>query len=475
MAQPAAPAPYSVGTITQPQTPLNISAPSIAPISQLPAVSTPATPATTPAPTSTPTGLESIAAQLAGKTLDSAAIKANTKAPAQKALNAYDTQLALHQQASLARQEAALKSGETLGFASREAQNIQRTDAIEGLRLSALRAGAAGDLAQAEVDAQALIDTKYGQLEVDLQTARSNIINNWDTLSPADKKRAQATLLQLDKDDAFVKEQKENEAAVNQVLLKAIEFGADQSIISKIQKATSASEAIRIAGPALQNPKAKLEIELLKQEIAFKRKQASLLGEPTAAEAKETAAKLKEAQAAIPVMQDKIAAVDTLSKHPGLNSRVGSTGLSRAPRTALGTGLRALSIVGLPSVIGGLVDTVSGAGQDFAGGVHKLTGGLTLDNLIAAKARGATFGALSEGELGILAASATTLNDWEIKDGNGKGTGFWNIDEASFNKELNTIKTLTQRALAQSGQNLLTPDEQAIIDALDDVGFSPSF
>ena len=165
-------------------------------------------------------------------------------------------------------------------------------------------------------------------------------------------------------------------------------------------------------------------------------------------------------------MQDKITAVDALKTNSGLNSRVGTSFLSRGSRGVLGTIGRAVSVVGLPSLLSGAIDSATGAGQDFAGGVHKLVGGLTLDNLIAAKARGATFGALSEGELGILASSATTINDWEIKDDSGRGTGFWNIDEASFKKELENIKTLTQRAITQSGGSLFSDEESALLDEL---------
>ena len=185
---------------------------------------------------------------------------------------------------------------------------------------------------------------------------------------------------------------------------------------------------------------------LYKLQLAKAQKEVSLLGEPTAAEKKANEAALKEAKAAIPVMQDKIAAVDALKQSGGIASRVGTTDF--------------ITRGGL----GGVYADLTGQGQDFAGGVHKLVGGLTLQSLIDAKARGATFGALSEGELNILASSATAINDWEIKDKNGKGTGYWNIDATSFNKELDTIKTLTQRALQASGESVLSSDEQSTLD-----------
>jgi hypothetical protein len=54
---------------------------------------------------------------------------------------------------------------------------------------------------------------------------------------------------------------------------------------------------------------------------------------------------------------------------------------------------------------------------------------------------------LTDREGDALRASATQLNDWEIKDDKGVPTGVWNIDEASFKKELNNLKTLAQRAI----------------------------
>ncbi len=163
-------------------------------------------------------------------------------------------------------------------------------------------------------------------------------------------------------------------------------------------------------------------------------------------------------------MQDKIAAATALKESKGLNSRVGTNIQSRTPQGVLGTIGKAATIIGIPALGSDAADKMSGAGQDFSAGVHKLVSGLTLDALIEAKARGATFGSLTEGELGILANSASQLNDWEIKDKNGKGTGVWNIDERSFKKEIDNIQNLTQRAIVQAGQSLFDNDEESVLD-----------
>jgi len=229
------------------------------------------------------------------------------------------------------------------------------------------------------------------------------------------------------------------------------------------QKKTAYDQAIKQSDPLYQ-------LQLMREQ-----KELSLLGEPTEKERREIEASVREAQASIPVLNDKIAIVDVLKTHPGLDSRVGSTPFSRGPRGIVGTIGRVVSVVGIPSIAGGALDTLTGSGQDFAGAVHKLVGGLTLDNLIAAKARGATFGALSDAELQILANSASAINDWEIKDDNGKPTGFWDIDEASFKREFDTIKKLTQRAIELSGGSLLSEDENILLDEIYQVqSFSPA-
>lgn len=85
-----------------------------------------------------------------------------------------------------------------------------------------------------------------------------------------------------------------------------------------------------------------------------------------------------------------------------------------------------------------LTNLFTGGKSNFLGGISQVTKKLTLENLMNAKANGATFGALSEGELALLAASATKINSWAIKDKAGNVTGY-NIDEKDFKDELNKI------------------------------------
>lgn len=85
----------------------------------------------------------------------------------------------------------------------------------------------------------------------------------------------------------------------------------------------------------------------------------------------------------------------------------------------------------------------NGNSSNFLGGMTQLTNQLTLSNLQNAKANGATFGALSEGELNLVSSSASKLNSWAIKDGNGNVTGY-SIDEKSFKQELDKINSFAK-------------------------------
>lgn len=99
-----------------------------------------------------------------------------------------------------------------------------------------------------------------------------------------------------------------------------------------------------------------------------------------------------------------------------------------------------------------LVNPFSSKKADFIAGVQQLTSQLSLDSLIRAKANGATFGALSEGELNILSNSASKFNSWAIKDKNGNVTGY-NTSADSFKKELDKIGNFAKLDYILKGGN----------------------
>jgi hypothetical protein len=84
-----------------------------------------------------------------------------------------------------------------------------------------------------------------------------------------------------------------------------------------------------------------------------------------------------------------------------------------------------------------------GGKQDFIATVEQLRSQLTLDSLVNAKERGATFGALSDSELRVLSASASKLGTWAIENQDGNIIGY-KAQEKNFRKELDKIRNFAR-------------------------------
>lgn len=84
------------------------------------------------------------------------------------------------------------------------------------------------------------------------------------------------------------------------------------------------------------------------------------------------------------------------------------------------------------------LDSLTGGRQNYISNVEQIRSQLTLDSLINAKAQGATFGALSEGELGLLSKSGTKLSNAVITNKSGQVTGY-KLSEKDMKNELDKI------------------------------------
>lgn len=171
--------------------------------------------------------------------------------------------------------------------------------------------------------------------------------------------------------------------------------------------------------------------------------------------------------------KSNIDTLTSLTSLPGLGAAVGPNSASRASTgfwdtvkktfggVVAGAGAGALAgapfagVGAIPGAIGGgILGGIAGAlsnetagftgqKQAFVAGVEQMTQQLTLDKLIQAKQSGATFGALSDGERGLLSASASKIGTWAIKDDKGNVLGY-NANEADFKKELDSINNFAK-------------------------------
>lgn len=105
--------------------------------------------------------------------------------------------------------------------------------------------------------------------------------------------------------------------------------------------------------------------------------------------------------------------------------------------------------------------------------VQQLISQTTLDNLINAKAKGATFGALTTEELKLLSASGSKLATWAITDKNGNITGF-KASERQVRDELAKIKSYAVRDYEiTTGQPYTTENDPAGL-GIDIIQYDPA-
>lgn len=342
-----------------------------------------------------------------------------------------------------------------------------RINAIKALSIAQQADVAQANYIAAKDKAQQIIDLKYIPLENALKIKMQQYEFNKDLLQSIDKKRADALAVALRKQETDLADkkakQKANADIASDYAKYAMEAG-QSDIASQISLLDTESPTFRqdltMLQSKIKNPMMELDIAIKRANLAKLQKETNLLGQPTPAERKAEEEALRSAKDAIPLIQDKISLIDDIIISPALPSRVGTNFFSRKP---LGFVSGAIKTILGKSGKDIYVD-MSGQGQTFAGSVQQLSSKEFLDALIAAKAKGATFGALTDREGEALRQAGTKLNGWEIKDKDNKPTGVWDVNEASFKKELNTIKELANRALLKAQGTTISPEEQSLLE-----------
>lgn len=260
-------------------------------------------------------------------------------------------------------------------------------------------------------NAQSLIDRKveleFGDKKAKVDALKFIYDENKDLLSKEEDKLLSETIRREERAFGLAKssfEQLENEKI--QLVRNAQANGAGNNVMSAILGSKTLEEAYRNAGS-------------FGMSIDDKIKQAQ----------PEIPADLPEdVKEKAVVIADKINAFDSiLNNKLGLKLSVGPTRLNR---------------------MAGALDLISGgigAKQEFIASVEQLVSEETLNSLINAKAKGATFGALSEGELALLKQTASKIGKWAKTNNKGKVVGY-EAPESAFIQELNTLKNLQIKA-----------------------------
>lgn len=212
----------------------------------------PTTP-TTPAPISPLiSDIESTTARILGQEAEVTKRVGEAVSGPERELADINKQIKLLQAQELKATGEAEERGETLGFAAGETARVRRNFAIEALRLSALSEALQGNIALAEKQAKRSVDLEFAEEKKKLEAQRKNILDNFDKFTPAEKKRAEAALARIDKQDAFVEEQKKIREDNTKLAQDAIRGGADNSTAQKIAESNTREEGLNLAAPFLK-------------------------------------------------------------------------------------------------------------------------------------------------------------------------------------------------------------------------------
>lgn len=325
--------------------------------------------------------------------------------------------------------------GETQRFAGGEVGRVQRETAIQALTLNSFLYAAQGNLATAQDMADRAIKAQFEPIEMEISYLKEWLDMNKDNLSREDKKRADQLKIQLEERTRLLEEQKATKTAIQNIGLEAAKNGADAVTLRNIQGAGTVEQATELSGgflgaefrmkQAQQEFENRIAIQKFEEdkrkfgiEFAFKQQKEGVTGQ--------TAIETSKAQT-----KDSINTIDTLQTHAGLNN-------------AVGAGFKWFARMGTP---------FTGSKTDFIAEVEKLTSSLSLESLIQAKSRGATFGALSDREMGILSSSATKIGSWRRFADDGVTVVGYKASEKDFKKELEKINNFAKLDYIIKGGN----------------------
>jgi hypothetical protein len=140
------------------------------------------------------------------------------------------------------------KASTLKGSYSAKASEIKRTSAAEIGLLQARALGLQGQVSTAMDIAARAVDLKYEGIEdeINLKLKQLEIIQ--PLLNADEKKQSQATQLKIDADKQALQDKKDMEKQINNVMIEAARYGADNETLSKVQKSQSIGEAITNSG-----------------------------------------------------------------------------------------------------------------------------------------------------------------------------------------------------------------------------------
>lgn len=390
-------------------------------------------------------------------------------------------------------------TGATVGGIAPIEAGRTRENTIKALGLAAIGQTLQGDITLANATIQSALDAEFEPIRNEIEVAKLNYQNNKDMLERIDKKRADNLNIILNERTRLLGIQEANKKEIYDIGKLAGQYGADSGTVQKIMAASTREEAAALAGTFLQDPMAKQQLEnaklanvLTKAQINKTNYELSVLKKYGGMSPSEYRAYQKEQKKEIDdakdeaqksflqaqALDEKATKIDAVLNSKALDAVIGPTFLTRSLGRTEGGSETVASFF-----TGGLLR--SGAelygADDVVANIEQIISKEFLDNLIEVKAQGATFGALTKPEQDALTAAALSIGQTRIKRGKGEDAKVvgYDMSEAAFRKELETVQTLARTAYERSVGKSFTPEEEKLLNELgaaeSDINFDPTY
>jgi hypothetical protein len=357
-----------------------------------------------------------------------------------------------------------------------------RDNAIRTLTSSSLAQAIQGNIQTASSLAKDAVDIEFAPLQARLNAEMFNYQRNKDVLEREDMKKAQALEINLNERARILEEQKIEKKSISDIGLKLAEYGVDTTTINSVLGAKNINEAISLAGSKLRDPAQIAELEnirlndnLTKLKIQKEIEDINILKtyggltpaqwlEQQKTQREELAKTQKDKEQANKdalTLDQNIRQVDTILGSGALNTIIGPTFLNRGVARQKGVATTIASALTGGLGIGSLYDEATRA-DDTVGLIQQIVDKQFLDELVNVKAKGATFGALTDKEGQALRNAGTAISN-SVIERDGKVIGY-DMSEKEFKNQLNIIKTNMLKAYEKATGKIFTTDESSQLD-----------
>lgn len=346
-----------------------------------------------------------------------------------------------------------------------------RENAIQALTIGAQLQAKQGNLALAQNQVDRAINLKYDTIAQQIEAQQNQLKLNQDYfVTPLEKKRAEEMSFALDKQKQALEDTKAKDLAINKMIVEASP-NAPADIISKAKSiADNGGSQIEVAQALGQYGGDYLVREKLKTEIKSMNAKAKTTGGNVSgvlSTASSTAKDwLSQFNSGLMSIEDIYTKIGSSKEAMPLKNEVAKLIAAQGGKRIYGKDDASIQAINaqiknvddlLTGDVGSIVGVVQGGlgvlpdkwnvyKQDALSVAKNLISNQTLQSLADAKSKGITFGALSEGELGLVADSASRIASKIIKDKDGNITGF-SGSEGQFKEDLQTVKDGLQKSL----------------------------